>query len=168
MRLTGITPRQLQWWDEKKIVAPTRDGRNRSYGFEDLAELSVIAALRRKGFSLQRVRNVMRFLQRELGRRLADTVLAGGEHHLLTDGKTIYIEDSAHAVLDILKNSRQPVFGVCLTDEVQALRTLINQELGAASRRPLRHSAEPGRRQYSERQHPTLKNTRVRQIRAAS
>jgi len=29
--LTGITPRQLQWWDERGIVLPAREGHRRLY-----------------------------------------------------------------------------------------------------------------------------------------
>ena len=86
--LTGITPRQLQWWDERRIVVPAREGRRRLYSMEDLAEIAVICQLRHRGFSLQRVRKVMRFLQREFVKRLAETVSGASEYHLLTDGKT--------------------------------------------------------------------------------
>src|SRR3954453_4641443 len=81
IELTGITARQLQWWDERKIVVPKRHGRNRAYSLDDLAEVAVICELRRKGFSLQRVRQVMRYLQRELGKRLVETVTSGSEYH---------------------------------------------------------------------------------------
>ncbi len=117
--LTGITPRQLQWWDERRIVVPAREGHRRIYSLHDLAEVAVICELRRKGFSLQRVRKVMRFLQRELGKRLVDTVTAASEYHLLTDGKNIFLEDSAKSVIDVLKNSRQPMLTVCISDTVQ-------------------------------------------------
>ena len=123
--LTGITPRQLQWWDERGIVRPQREGRRRLYTFEDLTEIAVICALRRKGFPLQRVRRIMRFLQKELGRRLAEAVSNGSEYHLLTDGKRIYLENSQRQVIDILKNSRQPLLGVCLTDAVREVRAEI-------------------------------------------
>ena len=55
VKFTGITPRQLQWWDERGIVQPLREGRCRMYSFDDLTEVAVICALRRKGFPLQRV-----------------------------------------------------------------------------------------------------------------
>ncbi|HSB75760.1 MAG TPA: MerR family transcriptional regulator, partial [Terriglobales bacterium] len=77
VQLTGITARQLQWWDEQGIVVPLREGHRRLYSLDDLAEMAVIADLRRRGFPLQRVRKVIRFLQRQLGRRLAQTVSAG-------------------------------------------------------------------------------------------
>ena len=101
--LTGITPRQLQWWDERKIVVPQRQGHRRLYSMEDLTEISVICELRRRGFSLQRVRKVIRFLQREFGKRLAQTVSGKSEYHLLTDGKSLYLETSPEQIVDILE-----------------------------------------------------------------
>ena len=120
--LTGITARQLQWWDERGIVVPKRQGHSRLYSLEDMAELAVILDLRGRGFSLQKVRKVMRFLQRELGKRLVETVSSGSEYHLLTDGRHIFLEDSAQRIVDLLKNTRQPMLAVCLTDTVRQIR----------------------------------------------
>ena len=72
--LTGITPRQLQWWDERGVVKPDREGHRRLYSMNHLTEVAVICELRRKGFSLQGVRKVMRFLDREFGKGLAEIV----------------------------------------------------------------------------------------------
>src|SRR5712692_4515790 len=66
--LTGITARQLQWWDERGVVKPAREGHRRLYSMTHLTEVAVICELRRKGFSLQGVRKVMRFLDREVGK----------------------------------------------------------------------------------------------------
>ncbi len=128
VRLTGISLRQLQWWDERGIVVPSRDGHKRVYSLDDLAEVSVICELRRRGFSLQKIRRVVRFLQRELGRRLVETVRAASEYHLLTDGKHIFLEDSARGVVDLLKNSRQPMLTICLSDTVQRIESVIRAE----------------------------------------
>jgi len=125
--LTGITARQLQWWDERGLVVPSRQGRNRVYSTDDLAEIAVLSELRRKGFSLQSVRKIMRFLQKELGKRLVETVTSGSEYHLLTDGKQIYLENSANEIIDILKNARQPIFTVCLTDAVRRIQADVRQ-----------------------------------------
>lgn len=127
IELTGITARQLQWWDERKIVVPQRSGRNRVYSLDDLAEVAVICELRRKGFSLQRVRQVMRYLQRELGKRLIETVTSGSEYHLLTDGKRIYLENSERQIVDLLKNSRQPLLAICLTDAVEEVQAEVHK-----------------------------------------
>jgi DNA-binding transcriptional MerR regulator len=121
VELTGISPRQLQWWDERGIVVPARDGHKRVYSFDDLAEVAVICELRERGFSLQKIRRVVRFLQRELGKRLVETVRAASEYHLLTDGRHIFLEDSARGVVDLLKNARQPMLSICLSDTVQRI-----------------------------------------------
>src|SRR5947208_16456658 len=120
--LTGITPRQLQWWDERGIVVPAREGHRRLYSMGDLAEVAVICELRRRGFPLQRVRKVMHLVQREFGKRLAETVSGASEYHLLTDGRTIYLETSARQIVDILKNARQPMLSICLSDTVRQVR----------------------------------------------
>ena len=133
VKLTGITPRQLQWWDERGIVAPPREGRRRLYSFDDVTEVAVICALRRKGFPLQRVRRIMKFLQKEFGKRLASTVSNGSDYHLLTDGNRIYVENSERQVIDILKNSRQPLLGLCLSDAVRDISTEIFSRRPAAA-----------------------------------
>ncbi|HVO81997.1 MAG TPA: MerR family transcriptional regulator [Terriglobales bacterium] len=122
---TGITPRQLQWWDERGVVTPAREGHRRVYAMEDLVEVAVICELRRRGFSLQRVRKVMRFLQREFGKRLAETVSGASDYHLLTDGNNLYLETSARQIVDILKNARQPMLAICLSDTVRQVRAVI-------------------------------------------
>jgi hypothetical protein len=87
----------------------------------------VIAELRRKGFSLQKIRRVLRFLQREMGKRVADVLSGASEMHLLTDGKTIYLEDSESRVIDLLKNARQAMFLVCVSDQARRLTGLLKK-----------------------------------------
>jgi len=137
VQLTGISLRQLQWWDERGIVVAARDGHRRVYSLDDLAEVAVICELRARGFSLQKIRWVIRFLQRELGQRLVDTVRAASEYHLLTDGRHIFLEDSARGVVDLLKNSRQPMLAVCLSDTVQ--RIVAGIKVAKKQNAPSRH-----------------------------
>jgi DNA-binding transcriptional MerR regulator len=120
-RIAQVSLRQLQWWDERKVVSPRHEGHKRVYHPEEVIEVTVIAELRRKGFSLQKIRRVLRFLQREMGRRLSEVL--SGEHalHLVTDGKSIYLEDSSERIIDILKNAKQPMFLVCVSDQARRL-----------------------------------------------
>ena len=122
MVITGITGRQLQWWDERGVVKPQREGHRRLYSMNHLTEVAVICELRRKGFSLQGVRKVMRFLDREFGKGLAEIVGRNSDYHLLTDGTHLYLETSAKQIVDILKNSSQPILGICLSDAVRQVR----------------------------------------------
>ena len=158
--LTGISLRQLQWWDERGLVSPARQGRNRLYSLADLTEISVICELRQRGFSLQRVRKVMRLLQREFGRRLAQTVTSG-DYHLLTDGRAIYVQTSAEQVIDVLRNARQPLLAIALSDTVRRVtgvqRAPAVKELKAepvtsvmvTSRRQPRNAGQKRKRQAS-------------------
>ena len=125
VQLTGITPRQLQWWDEQGIVVPAREGHCRLYSQADLAEVAVICQLRKKGFSLQRVRKVMRLLQKNFAARLAATVCGKSAYHLLTDGERVYLETSPREIVDILKNAQQPILAVCVSDEVRRIRATL-------------------------------------------
>ena len=119
--LTGITARQLQCWDERGVVRPDREGHRRLYSMSQLTEIALICRLRSKGFSLQGVRKVVRFLDREFGKGLAQIAEGDSEIHLLTDGRNLYLETSAKQIVDILKNSDQPILGICLSDAVRQI-----------------------------------------------
>ncbi len=142
--LARVTPRQLQWWDERGVVSPEHQGHRRRYRLEELIEVSIIAELRSKGFSLQKIRKVLRFLHRELGRRLADVLKPNSEYHLLTDGRNIYLEDSQRRIIDLLKNSRQPIISVCITDQLKRLDAEFRQG-GGVKKRPEREVAMAAR-----------------------
>lgn len=120
-RAASVSLRQLQWWDERHVVSPEHQGHKRIYSPEQVVEITVIAELRRKGFSLQKIRRVLRYLQREMGKRLSEVLENQTDMHLLTDGKSIYVEVSHDRIIDILKNARQPMFLVCVSDQVRRL-----------------------------------------------
>lgn len=134
-RIASVSLRQLQWWDERHVVSPDHQGHKRLYTPEQVVEITVIAELRRKGFSLQKIRRVLRYLQREMGRRLSDVLSNESDLHLLTDGKTILLEDRQERIIDVLKNARQPMFLVCVSDQVRRLH--------ATPKKPTRSEAAP-------------------------
>jgi DNA-binding transcriptional MerR regulator len=132
-RIAGVSLRQLQWWDERSVVSPRQEGHRRVYLSQEVVEVSVIAELRRKGFSLQKIRRVLRFLQKDMGKRLSEAVAGTGEVHLLTDGRNIYLEDQPNRVIDVLKNAKQPMFLVCVTDQLRRF-----QAEGDSLRKPVK------------------------------
>jgi DNA-binding transcriptional MerR regulator len=133
-KIAQVSLRQLQWWDERKVVSPRHEGHKRIYLPEEVVEITVIAELRRKGFSLQKIRRVLRFLQREMGKRLAEVMQASSDLHLVTDGKSIYLEDQHDRIIDLLKNAKQAMFLVCVSDQAR--------RLAESERKPAR--MEPG------------------------
>ena len=120
-KVAKVTLRQLQWWDENHVVSPRHEGHRRMYTPTEVLEVTVIAELRRKGFSLQKLRRVLRYLQKDMDRRLSDVLAGDSSLHLLTDGKSIFLEDRQERVIDILKNARQPMFLVCVSDHARRL-----------------------------------------------
>ncbi len=140
-RISGVSLRQLQWWDERNVVSPRQQGHRRVYLPQEVVEVSVIAALRKKGFSLQKIRRVLRFLQKEMGKRLADATASAADVHLLTDGKNIYLEDQPDRIIDVLKNARQPMFLVSVSDQLRRIhvataRKPAQAETGSVERKP--------------------------------
>lgn len=137
-KIAQVSLRQLQWWDERKVVSPRHEGHKRIYLPEEVVEITVIAELRRKGFSLQKIRRVLRFLQREMGRRLAEVLSSDSKLHLLTDGKSIFLEDQQDRIIDLFKNARQPMFLVSVSDQVKRLDEIPKKGMrgeGSLSRR---------------------------------
>ncbi|MBC8165999.1 MAG: MerR family transcriptional regulator [Bryobacteraceae bacterium] len=124
-RIAEVSLRQLQWWDERKVVSPRHEGHKRVYNSEEVVEVTVIAELRRKGFSLQKIRRVLRFLQKEMGKRLHEVLSGEQDVHLVTDGKSVYLEDSSERIIDILKNAKQPMFLISLSDQVRRLTATV-------------------------------------------
>ncbi|MBV8842950.1 MAG: MerR family transcriptional regulator [Bryobacterales bacterium] len=141
-QVANVSLRQLQWWDERKVVSPRHEGHRRVYGPGEVIEITVIAELRRKGFSLQKIRRVLRFLQKEMGRRLAEVLQPNSNLHLVTDGKSIYLEDHHERIIDLLKNARQPMFLVCVSDQARRITENDKAEKKETERKPAR--MEPG------------------------
>ena len=99
------------------------EGHRRVYCPGEVIGITVIAELRSKGFPLQKIRRILRFLQREMGRRFAELLGASSDLHLMTDGKSIFLEDQYSRIIDLLKNARQPMFLVCVSDQSRPIRS---------------------------------------------
>ena len=80
--LTGLSARQLQWWDARRLftpaVAPRRTAAGgfteRRYTPLDVLELQVLGDLRRRGFSVPRLRRLLTTLRQVFGVRLYEAI----------------------------------------------------------------------------------------------
>ena len=133
--IADVSLRQLQWWDEQRVVSPRHEGHKRIYLAEEAVEIAVIAELRRKGFSLQKIRSVLRFLEKEMGKRVTEIFAPDSEMHLVTDGKAIFLETDHGRIINILKDAEQPMFLVCVTDQVKRLSI---PDMPNPARKPMR------------------------------
>jgi DNA-binding transcriptional MerR regulator len=119
-QLAGITLRQLQWWDERKIVSPRKQGRRRLYSLPQVLEILIAGQLRHRGLSLQKVRRIVRLLQRPL-----EQMDGAHSQHLdwfvLTDGQSVQVEHQADGVIRAMAGARKPMYLVSLADAMQRL-----------------------------------------------
>jgi DNA-binding transcriptional MerR regulator len=128
--ITGLSARQLQWWDAKKILKPsvathrTEAGgyTERRYSPVDLFELAVLADLRRAGFSVGKIRQLLDTLRRKFGIRLFDAIGGGGSITLLTDGKEIYARSETGQFFNLLRAPGQPLLVVGNEDSLKELQ----------------------------------------------
>ncbi len=118
--LTGLTARQLQLWDAGGLVtaaiAPRRTDAGgyteRRYTPIELFELLVLADLRRRGFSVHQLHEIVRVLRDQFGARLFDATGGGGRVQLLTDGQEVYARTDAGAFFNLLRTPAQPLLVV--------------------------------------------------------
>jgi len=147
-QLTGLTARQLQWWAQRKIFLPavashkTEAGgfTERRYTPIELLELMVLADLRRKGFTVQKLRKLLQVLKSRFKTRLYDAIEGGGTVTLFVDpstgsgspraksrgdGDNIYARNDAGDLFNLLDDAAQPL--LMLGEDIK-LRQLIARE----------------------------------------
>jgi len=121
-RIAKISGRQLQWWDERKLISPRQEGHKRVYLPEQVIASMVVAELRRNGLPLQKMRRLMRFLRRQMPPRLQQHLSSPTDGlYLVTDGKPTHLESAPGRIIDLLKNSRQAMWLISVSDQVQRL-----------------------------------------------
>jgi DNA-binding transcriptional MerR regulator len=118
--ISGISLRQLQWWDERKVVSPQQAEHRRIYTYQQVLEILTIAQFRQKGMSLQKIRVVLRLLRRQLGRLLKEGPVPS-TLYVLTDGKSVSLEEQPERVLNRLSTAKSAMYLVCLSDLNQSM-----------------------------------------------
>jgi DNA-binding transcriptional MerR regulator len=142
-QLTGLTARQLQWWAKANLFPPAVESHKteaggfteRRYTPIELLELMVLADLRRKGFTVARIRKLLEILKSRFKTRLYEAIEGGGPVTLYIDGENIYARNDEGDLFSILDNAAQPLM---MMGEDIKLRQLIARE------RPARRRAKGG------------------------
>lgn len=137
-QLTGLTARQLQWWAQRKIFLPAVESQKteaggfteRRYSPIDLLELMVLADLRRKGFTVHKIRKLLQVLKSRFKTRIYEAIEGGGPVTLFTDGESIYVRTEAGDLFNLLDDAAQPLM---LSDGIK-LRQLTARERPAKKR----------------------------------
>jgi DNA-binding transcriptional MerR regulator len=152
--LTGLSARQLQVWDAGGLITPAIPPRRttaggyteRRYTPIELFELLVLADLRRRGFTVHQLHQILRTLKDQFGQRLFDATGGGGSVRLLTDGREVYARTDTGAFFNLLKSPSQPM--LVIGDE-GSLKVLSGKLKGRRKRRSNTKTAK-GARDISE------------------
>lgn len=152
-QLTGLSARQLQWWAQRRIFLPTVASHQtetggfteRRYTPIELLELMVLADLRRKGFTVQKIRKLLQVLKSRFKTRLYDAIEGGGSVTLFIDRDNIYARNDAGDLFNLLDDAAQPL--LMLGEDIK-LRQLIARERPA--RRREKGTAPSGKRGASQ------------------
>jgi len=118
--LTGLSARQLQLWDASGLLASAIPSHRtaaggyteRRYTPIELFELLVLADLRKRGFTVHQLRDIVGTLKAQFGERLFEATGGGGSVQLLTDGREIYARSASGAFYNLLKTPAQPLLVV--------------------------------------------------------
>ena len=130
--LTGLTARQLQWWDSRRVFSASRaTQRTEAGGFTerrytplDVIELQVLADLRRRGFSIPRLRRLLTALREVFGIRLYEAIGDDGPMTLFLGGDQLY----ARTVDGRFFNMDAPTQPLLVVGEEVSLRPLAPKE----------------------------------------
>jgi DNA-binding transcriptional MerR regulator len=118
--LTGLTARQLQLWDQSGLVAATIPTHKtdaggyteRRYTPIELFELLVLSDLRRRGFTVNQLHQIVETLRHRFGVRLFEATGGSSRVQLLTDGKNIYVRTERGEFFNLLRGPSQPLLVV--------------------------------------------------------
>ena len=130
--MTGLSARQLQWWDARRLFTPAiASHRTEAGGFTerrytpmDVLELQVLADLRRRGFSVPRLRRLLAALREVFGIRLYEAIGEGGALTLFIGGDQLY----ARAPDGQLFNLDAPQQPLLMVGEGLPMRPLVVRE----------------------------------------
>ena len=107
--MTGLSARQLQWWDSNRLFASavasqrTEAGgyTERRYTPLDVLELQALADLRHRGFTVARLRALLETLRDLFGIRLYEAIGEGGPLTLFVGGDRIYARAADGRLFDL-------------------------------------------------------------------
>lgn len=128
-RITGVPYDRLDYWARTRFLSPsiqraTGKGSDRRYSLKDLLAIRVATELRTQGISLQKLRRVVRFLQKHRARHPS---LAGAR--LLIRGDDVLLQESEKRFIDALREPGQIVlpFVVNIGTVTTKVRAAINR-----------------------------------------
>ena len=111
--------RQIQWWDEHRIVSPEMVGHARTYTLEQAQQVAIVRDMRSRGMSLQAIRKCLK--------------KTGGDFLVVTAGKQAIQSNCREGALSIATAS----FGPVLIVQTAAIRAAVAKAAACLTERPV-------------------------------
>jgi hypothetical protein len=112
--VAGISLRQLQVWEEERVAVAGRQGRFRIYNLEQALFVVVLAELRQRGMSFQKLRHLAPQIRLTLNEWRAWELGQNRRLFLLTTGTKVYVADDPNKTCDLVSNIFKPLLCVNL------------------------------------------------------
>ena len=71
--------------------------------------------------SLQKTRGVLKRLEERYGAEYIPMHGRGADVYLLTDGSNVYLENSPHDIVNVMRDSYRPIVALCVSDLIRQL-----------------------------------------------
>ena len=126
VRLIGITPRQVHYWDKTNLIRPSLassgKGSLKHYSFINLVEFKAVKSMLEQGVSVQAVRKTLNFLRDNY----PDLKNYLSEFKLVTNGKNIFAIDKEGKGIKVPNG--QLVFVIPFGDYFKEIQKLIKSQ----------------------------------------
>ena len=125
-KLADVSLRQLQVWEEKRVAVASRAGRVRLYTVSQALFVIVVAELRKRGLSFQRLRRLSVLLRQMLSDHGIsdhgnDECRSSPCAFILTDGRQLQFADSPNKTCELVSNFSRPIVCINLADCVERI-----------------------------------------------
>lgn len=98
--LADVSYRQIQYWDKSNFISPSyrRRGKYRLYTFGDVLQIKIVETLRKKGYSVQQLRetiDTLRSILKKISFPFTDLKILFEKHRMLIfNGDVVLSHDS--------------------------------------------------------------------------
>lgn len=141
--LTGLSARQLQVWHSGGLLTSAIPSHRtvagghteRRYTPIELLELLVLADLRRRGFTVPQLHQILKVLRDQFGARLFEATGGGAAVQLLTDGHGIFARTDRGEVFNLLKAPAQPLLAIGETGLLKELGGKVRRRRSSGARK---------------------------------
>lgn len=121
-----VSSRELQWWDENRIIQPAHVGHHREYTEWEAIEVALVKHMRSRGVSLQTIRKVLS-MWRRTGKHNGDRA-----SFLIITKRKVQTAADEKGVIALLSSTSGAAWLIDAAEKARTMRVLLAQGLTRA------------------------------------